>query len=150
MAAMVDRWFDISTLTPRVRGSVRSILLRVGRWLEAEHPEAADPANWTRQTCATWIAALDRMKVGDYVQRTVGLNDRLGKPLEPPTKARTDRRGPAILPGLPGMGVAAKAFRSQPHTGHPTQHRRPARSRSSRDRRRCLGETDVGRVEPDC
>ncbi|MGI5219441.1 tyrosine-type recombinase/integrase [Nocardia sp. CA-290969] len=86
-AEWVDRWHDTSTLTPRVRGGFRSTLLRVGRWLEAEHPKAADPADWTRQTCAAWIAALDRMKVGDYVQRTTGLSDRLGKPLEASTKA---------------------------------------------------------------
>ena len=86
-AAWADRWHATSTLTPRVRGHVRSTLLKVGRWLEAEHPEAADPARWTRQTCAAWIAALDRMQVGDYVQRTVGLKDRAGKPLEAATKA---------------------------------------------------------------
>lgn len=82
-----DRWHDTSTLTPRVRGSIRSTLLRVGRWIAAEQPDVADPTDWTRQTCATWIAALDRMKVGDFVQRTVGQGDRLGKPLEAPTKA---------------------------------------------------------------
>ncbi|MCI3270628.1 tyrosine-type recombinase/integrase [Streptomyces sp. 7R015] len=86
-AAWVERWYDTSTLTPRVRGTVRSTLLKVGRWLEAEHSEAADPAKWSRRTCATWVAALDRMKVGDYVQRTAGLKDRIGKPLEAPTKA---------------------------------------------------------------
>jgi len=86
-ARWVDRWYATSTLTPRVRGGVRATLFKVGRWLEAEHPEAADPAAWTRQTCAAWIAALDRMNVGDYVQRTAGLGDRLGKPLEAPSKA---------------------------------------------------------------
>jgi integrase len=82
-----DRWHDTSTLTRRVRGSVRANLLKVGRWLAAEHPEVADPAGWTRQTCATWIAALDRTRVGDYVQRTAGLRDRLGQPLTAATKA---------------------------------------------------------------
>ena len=82
-----DRWHDTSTLTRRVRGSVRANLLKVGRWLAAEHPEVADPAAWTRQTCATWIAALDRMRVGDFVQRTAGLGDRLGQPLTAATKA---------------------------------------------------------------
>jgi integrase len=86
-AQWVERWFDTSTLTPRVRGSVRAILFKVGRWLAAEHPEVVDPTEWTRQTCAAWVAALDRMKVGDYVQRTAGLKDRLGKPLEPAAKA---------------------------------------------------------------
>jgi integrase len=82
-----DRWHDTSTLTRRVRGSVRTNLLKVGRWLADQHPEVADPAAWTRQTCATWIAALDRMRVGDFVQRTAGLGDRLGQPLTAATKA---------------------------------------------------------------
>jgi hypothetical protein len=82
----VDRWHTTSTLTPRTRGNVRSSLLKVGRWLAAEHPEAADPVAWTRQTCAAWVAALDRMNVGDYVQRTSGLKDRVGKPLEASSK----------------------------------------------------------------
>ena len=86
-AAWAERWHGTSTLTARVRGSVRSTLLKAGRWLEAEHPEAADPACWTRQTCAAWIAALDRMQVGDYAQRTAGLQGRAGKPLEAATKA---------------------------------------------------------------
>ncbi|MEV5493453.1 hypothetical protein AB0L47_36715 [Streptomyces bobili] len=65
----VDRWYATSTLTPGVRGAMRSALLRVGRWIAAEQPDTADPRYWTRQTCATWIAAVDRMRVGDYVQR---------------------------------------------------------------------------------
>jgi hypothetical protein len=76
-----------STLTPGVRGSIRATLLKAGRWLEAEHPEAADPAAWTRQTCAAWIAALDKMSVGDYAQRTAALGDRIGKPLQASAKA---------------------------------------------------------------
>ncbi|TWP46095.1 tyrosine-type recombinase/integrase [Lentzea tibetensis] len=82
----VDRWHTTSTLTPRQRGGVRSNLLKVGRWVAAEHPDSADPAAWTRQTCAAWVAALDRMNVGDYVQRTAGLKDRIGKPLEASSK----------------------------------------------------------------
>jgi hypothetical protein len=77
----------MSALSPRGRDSVRATLLKAGRWLEAEQPQAADPASWTRQTCAAWVAAVDRMKVGEYVQRTAGLKDQLGKPLEAATKA---------------------------------------------------------------
>jgi integrase len=83
----VDRWHATSTLTPKTRGNVRANLLKIGRWAAAEQPDAADPANWTRQTCAAWIGALDRMNVGDYTQRTVGLKDRIGEPLQAPTKA---------------------------------------------------------------
>jgi integrase len=82
-----DRWHATSTLTPRTRGNVRGNLLKIGRWADAEQPGASDPAAWTRQTCATWVAALDRMNVGDYAHRTAGLKDRIGKPLQAPTKA---------------------------------------------------------------
>jgi integrase len=85
--AQVERWHGTSALSPRVRDSFRATLLKAGRWLEAEQPQAAAPASWTRQTCAAWVAAVDRMKVGDYVQRTAGLTGQLGKPLEAATKA---------------------------------------------------------------
>jgi len=49
--------------------NVRSRLLKVGRWIAAEHPDVADPAAWTRKACAAWVAAVDRMNVGDYVHR---------------------------------------------------------------------------------
>jgi integrase len=86
-AEWAERWHGTSTLSPRARGNVRTTLLKAGRWLQAEQPQAADPASWTRQTCAAWVAAVDRMKVGDYLQRTAGLKDQLGKPLEAATKA---------------------------------------------------------------
>ena len=35
---------------------------------------------------AAWVAAVDRMRVGDYVQRHDSLGDRLGEPLSPRTK----------------------------------------------------------------
>jgi integrase len=83
----VDRWHHTSTLTPKTRGNLRANLLKIGRWAAAERPDAADPTAWTRQTCAAWIAALDRMNVGDYAHRTIGLTGRIGKPLQASTKA---------------------------------------------------------------
>jgi integrase len=83
----VDRWHAISTLTPAARGGVRSQLLKVGRWIAAESRENSDPSTWTRQTCASWIAAVDRMNVGDYVERTTALSSKLGKPLAASTKS---------------------------------------------------------------
>ncbi|WP_157777888.1 hypothetical protein [Nocardia terpenica] len=62
-------------------------MAKAGRWLVAEHPETTEPGQWTRQTGAAWVGAMDRLNVGDYVQRTVGLSKRSGKPLSPRTKA---------------------------------------------------------------
>jgi integrase len=86
-AGWVERWYDTSTLTPRVRASVRTIMAKAGRWLAAEHPEITEPGQWTRQTCATWVAAVDRMNVGDYVQRRDHIHARAGTSISPRTKA---------------------------------------------------------------
>jgi len=85
--AWIERWHATSTLTPKVRATVRTIMAKAGRWLTAEHPEITEPSQWTRGTCAAWVAAVDRMAVGDYVQRREGLGAREGKPISPRTKA---------------------------------------------------------------
>jgi integrase len=85
-ARYVQRWYDTSTLTPKVRSLIRTQMAKAGRWLAAEHPEITEPGQWTRQTCASWVAAVDRMQVGDYVQRPEALRG-VGAPLLPATKA---------------------------------------------------------------
>ncbi len=88
-AEWVERWYATSTLTPKVRASYRSVLAKIGRWLAAGHPQIAAPADWTRQTCVAWVAAVDRMAVGDFSQWTDAMRaqGRLGKPLTPQTKS---------------------------------------------------------------
>ena len=86
-AAWVERWHATSPLSPRVRSTVRTIMAKAGRWLAAEHPEITDPGQWTRQTCAAWVAAVDRMAVGDYVQRHDHIQARAGEPVLPRSKA---------------------------------------------------------------
>jgi integrase len=86
-AEWVERWHATSTLTPTVRGIYRIVLAKLGRWLAVEHPHVTGPAQWTRQTCASWVAAMDRMNVGDYVQRQAKRQAHAGKPLTPKTKS---------------------------------------------------------------
>jgi len=86
-ATWVERWHDTSTLTPRVRATIRTVMAKTGRWLAAEHPEIIEPGQWTRQTCASWVAAVDRMVVGDFVQRRDHIHARAGTPISPRTKA---------------------------------------------------------------
>jgi len=85
--AWVERWYVTSTLTGKVRAIIRTLMGKAGRWLAAEHPEVTEPAQWTRRTCAAWVAAVDRMRVGDYVQRRDALAVRTGTPISPRTKA---------------------------------------------------------------
>ena len=86
-AGWVERWHATSPLTPKVRAIIRTIVAKAGRWLAAEHPGITEPGQWTRETCAAWVAAVDRMAVGDYVQRHDHLHGRAGKPVAPRTKA---------------------------------------------------------------
>ena len=85
--ACVDRWFATSTLTPEVRREYRSILVMAGRWLAVSQPGIASPADWTRETCAAWVAQVTRTSIGDFAQRRAGLADRLGRRLAPSTMA---------------------------------------------------------------
>ncbi|MEU5185403.1 tyrosine-type recombinase/integrase [Streptomyces olivoreticuli] len=86
-ASYLQRWYDTSPLTVNVRNNIRTNMAKTGRWLAAKHPEVVDPAHWTRATCANWVAAVDKMAVGDYVQRTDHLHERLGDPIAPRTKS---------------------------------------------------------------
>jgi integrase len=85
--AWVERWTATSPLTPKVRHTFRTILLKVGRWLARHHPDIREPAHWTRELCAAYLAQVERLRVGDYVQRQAPLQRRLGQPLSARTKA---------------------------------------------------------------
>ena len=85
----VERWHATSTVQPGTRDTPRVVLAKIGRWLATEHPDITGPADWTRQTCTAWIAAVDRMRVGDHIQSNAWRDSRteqIGKPLSPKTK----------------------------------------------------------------
>ena len=86
-ATWIERWHATSPLSPKVRAVVRTIMAKAGRWLADVEPEITEPGQWTRQTCASWVAAVDRMAVGDYVQRVDERRPRAGEPIKPRTKA---------------------------------------------------------------
>ncbi|MFJ2444364.1 hypothetical protein ACIOWG_28855 [Streptomyces sp. NPDC087658] len=86
-AEWVERWHSTSTLSRKVRDNNRSLLSKIGRWLAVEHPEITAPDQWTRQTCASWVAAVDKLRVGDYAQRLASHEKRTGQPVTPHTKS---------------------------------------------------------------
>ncbi|HEC34962.1 MAG TPA: site-specific integrase [Anaerolineae bacterium] len=63
----VQRWESASTLAQTTRRCMRTALLKAGRWLQACHPEVTSPAQWGRELAASYVAAVDRMRAGDYV-----------------------------------------------------------------------------------
>lgn len=99
-ARWVERWYATSTLAPATRSIYRVVLAKMGRWLAREHPQITEPAHWTRQTCAAWVAAVDRMAVGDCAQSLDGKRSRVGKPLSPKTKSSYLRMARAFFRDL--------------------------------------------------
>lgn len=83
-----NRWLATSTQSPKTRAGKFAILMKAGRWLAATYPTITSPAQWTRDLAAQWVAAVDRMKVGDWVHPDNKLPaNEVGKPIRPNTKA---------------------------------------------------------------
>lgn len=85
-ADYVERWFSTSTLAPGTRMEIRYMLLKVGRWVTAVHPDVASPELWTRDTAAWWVAAVCRMRVGEWHNQVRRIAEH-GKPLSPTAMA---------------------------------------------------------------
>lgn len=60
------QWHRFSSLTPQVKRSHLTDLLRTGRWLAVAHPEVTTPEQWTSLIAAEYVAAVEQMKVGDF------------------------------------------------------------------------------------
>lgn len=82
------RWRETSTLQPKTRESNYSFILRTGLWLAKNHPEIISPAEWTVETCADFLAALNRLKVGEWQLHSFDYTGRgnLGTPLNANSK----------------------------------------------------------------
>jgi integrase len=80
----IARWTKTSTL--ETRDHIRLHLYKTGRWLATHHPDVVSPAQWTRELAAQYVAAVTRMRVGDYTVRKVTL-PRAGQPLSPRSMA---------------------------------------------------------------
>jgi integrase len=76
----IERWRRTSTL--ETRDHLRLHLYKAGRWLEAHHADVVSPALWTRNLCAEYVAAVTRMRVGEFSVRTIAL-PRAGQLLSP-------------------------------------------------------------------
>jgi len=83
-AAWVERWRRTSTLGGR--DHLRLHLYKAGRWLGEHDAEIVSPAQWTRELAAEYVAAVTRMRVGDYTVRKITLS-RAGQLLAPRSMA---------------------------------------------------------------
>jgi len=82
------RWLETTTLREGSRRAIYNSLTRVGIWLSREHPEVTSPEHWTVSICANYLAAVDRLRIGDWAGSTFDyrLIPTVGQPLQAPTK----------------------------------------------------------------
>lgn len=83
-----NRWRENSPSSERTRKGVYTILIHTGRWLADKHPEINSPKQWTRELSAEFVAAIDQMKVGDYMHPSSHQipEKKKGKPLKANSK----------------------------------------------------------------
>ena len=61
------RWLQTSTLRERSRQASYNALLRVGVWLARTHIRRwTGPEQWTVDICAEFVAAVDRLVIGEW------------------------------------------------------------------------------------
>ena len=82
-----QRWRAISTSAEATREQVYYRVLKFGRWLAIKHPEAARPADLSRAIVLEYVAAVDRMTIGEWANPDANYVQPLGKPLKPTAKA---------------------------------------------------------------
>ena len=82
------RWRDTSTLRPQTRENNYSFILRVGLWLTREQPRLISPQDWEMSTCADFIAAVNKMTVGEWTLKSAQARrpKGFGQPIAPNSK----------------------------------------------------------------
>jgi len=83
-----QRWRKLSTAQDST--GIYYQLLKVGRWLKAIHPEVTSPTQWTYELAAEFVAAVNEMKVGEWIDthRLRVPANRVGQPLRPKAKVQ--------------------------------------------------------------
>ena len=86
--AWCQRWYDSSSLPEGTRRGHLYKLCMAGRWLARHRPELADPAAWDYAAAARYVAAVDRMRVGEWSHQAGKAlqSPQVGQPLAARTK----------------------------------------------------------------
>lgn len=86
-ASWCQRWRDTSSLVPKSRQKLSLYLLQAGRWLAEVHPDITEPAQWTRDLAAEFVAAVDHWCVGQWTRTHKIPADKVGRPMMARSKA---------------------------------------------------------------
>ncbi|MDT5155827.1 MAG: hypothetical protein QOH51_184 [Acidobacteriota bacterium] len=141
------RWRDTSTLAPSSRTTVYYNALKIGRWLAHHHPDVLTPRAWTRELALEYVAAVDRMKIGEWANPGGMYAGQHGKPLRPNAKDKHLGSVRAFFRDCQEWEWIERRFDPSRVFATP-RGVRAGRPRPARDRRRRLGQAAVGRPQP--
>lgn len=82
-----ERWLKTSPLAISTKTGMYGHLLQASRWLAHEHPGAVSPEEWTRELAAEYVAFVDGLTVGKWVDTKSIPGGKMGRPIGPSTKA---------------------------------------------------------------
>lgn len=86
-ASWCERWLKTSPLAASTKRGMYGNLLQAGRWLAHEHPDAVSPEEWRRKLAAEYVAFVDGLTIGKWVDTKSIPEKKLGRPVGPSTKA---------------------------------------------------------------
>jgi hypothetical protein len=110
-ATLVERRHATSALTPRVRATVGTILIKAGRWLAAEHPRSPNPGTGPGRP-APRLGRRCRPDGGRRLRAALGPCPRPCREADLPAHQVSCADGdPDVLPRLPGTGLVPAPVR---------------------------------------
>jgi len=112
-ARLCRYWSETSTLLLVTRRSHYHMLLNIGRWLAAKHPEITSPEQWTRNLAAECLAMVCEMRSGDWSIRQGRCDQPIGKQLSPHTRLRRLDALRTFFRDLQEWGLIARKFDPQ-------------------------------------
>ncbi len=76
-------WYETSTSSGKHRRRVFYLVLSIGRWLAATHPEISSPSQWTRTLTMECVALLANLKCGDWSENRPEMTPNYGQLMAP-------------------------------------------------------------------
>jgi integrase len=92
----IQRWHSTSTTAKSTRNGRRIMLAKAGRWLAEAYPDCTAPNQWNRDISASFVAAVERMTLGQW--------------LHPRSKVPIAKQAKALTPN--GKSLIISAVRS--------------------------------------
>lgn len=87
-ARLIQAWYENSTESDAARAYVKSVVGKAARWAAEKYPAAASAQQWTRSTARAYVAAVSKMKAGQWQHPKYKSTRNQGKPLRAAYQAR--------------------------------------------------------------